>query len=47
VNRLIHDRKLECVYIGRNPRIPDDAVERFIKQLRDGTFDRDENEAQA
>jgi excisionase family DNA binding protein len=47
VNRLIRDRKLECVYIGRNPRIPDDAVERFIKQLRDGTFDRDKNEAQA
>ena len=47
VNRLIHDRKLECVYIGRNPRIPDDAVERFINKLRVGILDLNENEAQA
>lgn len=47
VNRLIRDRKLECVYIGRSPRIPDDAVERLISKLRDGTLDLDENEAQA
>lgn len=47
VNRLIRDRKLECVYIGRSPRIPADVVERFISKLRDGTLDLDENEAQA
>ena len=47
VNRLIRDRKLECVYIGRSPRIPDDAVERLISKLRDGTLDLDQNEAQA
>ena len=47
VNRLIRDRKLECVYIGRSPRIPDDAVERLINKLRDGAVDLDENEAQA
>jgi excisionase family DNA binding protein len=47
VNRLIRDRQLECVYIGRSPRIPDDAVERLINKLRDGAVDLDENEAQA
>jgi excisionase family DNA binding protein len=47
VNRLIRDQKLECVYIGRSPRIPDDAVERLISKLRDGTLELDENEAQA
>jgi excisionase family DNA binding protein len=34
VNRLIRDRKLECVYIGRSPRIPDDSVEKLISELR-------------
>lgn len=47
VNRLIRDRKLEFVYIGRSPRIPDEAVERFIRKLREGTIDLNENKAQA
>lgn len=46
VNRLIRNQKLECVYIGRSPRIPDDAIELLISKLRDGTLDLDQNEAQ-
>ena len=34
VNRLIRDQKLECVHLGRSPRIPDDSVEKFIRELR-------------
>jgi len=34
VNRLIRDQKLECVHLGRSPRIPDDSVEKLIRELR-------------
>lgn len=34
VYRLIRDQKLECVYMGSSPRIPDDSLERFIGELR-------------
>jgi excisionase family DNA binding protein len=34
VYRLIRDRKLECVYLGSSPRIPDDSLERLIDDLR-------------
>jgi len=34
VNRLIRDKKLECVHLGRSPRIPDDSVEKLIRELR-------------
>jgi excisionase family DNA binding protein len=44
VNRLIRDRKLECVYVGRSPRIPDDAVEQFIRSIRDNAITIDEDE---
>ena len=44
VNRLIRDRKLECVYIDRSPRIPDDAVERLIASLRDTSLHLNETE---
>ncbi len=46
VNRLIRDRKLECVYIGRSPRIPDDAVERLIAGLRDTSLHLNETEVE-
>jgi excisionase family DNA binding protein len=44
VNRLIRERKLECLYVGRSPRIPDDAVEKFIMNLRDKAITIDEDE---
>jgi excisionase family DNA binding protein len=34
VYRLIRDRKLECLYLGGSPRIPDDSLERLIGELR-------------
>jgi excisionase family DNA binding protein len=34
VNRLIRDQKLECVHLGRSLRIPDDSVEKLIRELR-------------
>jgi hypothetical protein len=39
VNRLIRDQKLECVHLGRSPRIPDDSVERLIRELRTARSD--------
>jgi excisionase family DNA binding protein len=34
VYRLIRDLKLECVYLGSSPRIPEDSLERLIGELR-------------
>ncbi len=34
VYRLIRNQKLECVYLGSSPRIPDDSLERLIGELR-------------
>jgi excisionase family DNA binding protein len=39
VNRLIRDQKLECVHLGRSPRIPDDSVEKLIRELRTARSD--------
>jgi len=34
VYRLIRNQKLECVYLGSSPRIPEDSLERLIGELR-------------
>lgn len=47
VNRLIRDRKLECVHLGRIPRIPDDSVEKLIRELRATTPDFMDDEAES
>jgi excisionase family DNA binding protein len=44
VNRLIRDHKLECVHLGSSPRIPDDSVERLIRELRTNSPDTPDRE---